>query len=180
MNNNNLQIRAVDIQEHYEVISDMMRELHASEKELFDKTTTWDDIEQSYMQHVIESAEEGDGTFLIAYINGKPAGFIFGYLQNDGNSRIEQYTGDDLYVSDGFIYPQYRRSGIYKQLNAMLEEIYINKGVRRVLRYTLVSNTRMQHFLNRHGYEPVRLFYEKWLEPDGRTVKPLTFTKPKD
>lgn len=146
----------------------MMQELHLSELDFFHKTAAWKDIEANYMQHVISTQEENDGTCLLAYADGVPAGFIFAYTEEADESRIEDYTGDTLYVSDGYVAPDFRRMGIYRQLNDVLEKIYLEKGIRRMVRYTLSNNYRMQQFLASQHYEPVRIVYEKWLTPDGK------------
>ncbi len=176
--NAHIEIKAVQIADHYAVISQFMRALHESERELFDKTALWDDIEDSYMRHAIEAQRECDGTCLIAYTNDEPAGFIFGYMDEPDDSRIEEYNDMERYVSDGYVKAEYRRQGVYKILNAELESIYIAKGVRRIVRFTLVSNTRMQGFLESEDYQPVRFLYEKWLDADGETVLPLNLPKP--
>src|ERR1044071_6207068 len=102
--------KPVRISDHYDLISDMMRGLHESERELFDKTEEWDVIQHGYMRHVIGMQEENEGTCLLAFADGQPAGFIFGYIdEEDEDSRIEMVTGKDLYISDGYVYPQFRR-----------------------------------------------------------------------
>ena len=171
-------IKTIEIKDHYTLIASMMRGLHESEKELFNKTDNWDAIEANYMRHVIEMQRDYEGTCLLAYVDGQPAGFIFGYEDEEDESRIEAYEGKDLYVSDGYVLPAYRRMGIYKQLNDELEALYIERGIRRILRFTLTSNTRMQRFLEQQQYQPVRLLYEKWLTPDGKGVDPLKLTPP--
>ena len=171
-------IQAVKIKEHYQLVAELMRGLHESEKELFNKTDDWDAIETNYMRHVIEMQEDCNGTCLLAYVDHEVAGFIFGYEEEEDESRIEAYEGKDLYISDGYVLPQYRRMGIYKQLNDQLEAIYVAQGVRRILRFTLTSNTRMQQFLEQQNYQPVRLLYEKWLTPDGKGIDPLKLTPP--
>ncbi len=171
-------IRSILVRENYELAEKMMRGLHDSERELFNKTEHWDNIRESYMRHVISCQEENEGTFLAAYINDEPAGFIFGYLEEQDDSRIEVYRGPELYVSDGYIYPAYRKMGIYKKLNAALEAAYIAKGVRRIMRFTLSSNTRMQKLLETEGYCATRIVYEKWLEDDGMTQQKLDLEAP--
>ena len=68
-----------------------------------------------------------------------------------------------MYVSDGIVLDQYRRIGIYNMLNDTLEQHYIGKGIKRIIRFTLVNNTRMRQFLENEGYGVTRLLYEKWL-----------------
>ena len=141
----------------------MMHELHLHEHSLFDKTAAWSDIEPSYMRHIIAMQDECDGTCLVAYLNGSPTGFIFGYVEDQDDSRIEVYLGKELYVSDGYVAKEARGSGIYRKLNMALERIYIDKGIRRICRFTLVNNTRARGFLDSEGYVVTRLLYEKWL-----------------
>jgi GNAT superfamily N-acetyltransferase len=175
----NISITPVIIREHYEVISDMMLGLHESERALFDQTDEWFRIRENYMRHVMEMQEACDGTCIVAYVDGVPAGFVFGYIdEEDEDSRIETYTGKDLYISDGYVAPAYRRMGLYKMMNAALERIYVDRGVRRMLRFTLTSNVRMQQFLEGQGYTAVRYLYEKWLTPDGQSIIPLGLKGP--
>lgn len=159
----NIEIRPIQIREHYDVISKMMRKLHEHEYQLYDKTASWDDIEESYMRHVITMQEEAEGLCLVAYVNGEPAGFIFGYLEEQDDSNFEIYHGKQLYVSDGFIYESHRRKGLYGKLNASLEHHYAQLGVKRILRFARVNNVRMREFMEKEGYAVSRLLYEKWL-----------------
>jgi len=160
---NSLEIKAISIAAHYDEISAMMRELHKHEHSLFDKTAAWKDIETGYMRHVIHMQENSDGRCLVAYINDTAIGFIFGYIEEQDDSRIEVYEGKELYVSDGYMAEAYRRQGIYRQLNKELEAWYIKKGVKRITRYTQIKNTCMQQLLGKEGYITTRVLYEKWL-----------------
>lgn len=156
-------IKPVKIADAYADISAMMRELHIHEHSLFDKTASWTDIEASYMRHAINKQEEHDGTCLLAYIDELPVGFIFGYVEEQNDSRIEIYLGKELYVSDGYVAKEHRGRGIYRKLNREMEKIYIEKGVRRICRFTRVNNTRARSFMESEGYIVTRLVYEKWL-----------------
>jgi GNAT superfamily N-acetyltransferase len=158
-----IQIEPVVIADNYQMISDMMRKLHEHEYILFDKTATWNDIETSYMRHAIAMQSECDGMCLVAFVRGIPAGFIFGYVEEQDDSRIEIHEGRELYISDGFVYDAYRRQGIYSKLNAAIEQHYVNEGIRRIIRFTRINNTRMREFMNKQGYMVTRLLYEKWL-----------------
>jgi len=160
----NLQILPINIADHYDTVFRLLEHLHVHELHLFDKTATWDDIGAGYMRHVIKMHEENDGLCLMAYIDNVPVGLIFGYTEDDDeDSRIEVYKGMVLYVSDGVVLEEYRKSGIYTQLNRRMEQHYIDKGVKRIIRFTLHNNTRMQNFLEKEGYRITRLQYEKWL-----------------
>jgi ribosomal protein S18 acetylase RimI-like enzyme len=157
------EIVAVKIQDHYEVISKMMHGLHFHEHGLFDKTAPWAEIEAGYMRHITKMQEDNDGLFLIAYIDEAPVGFIFGYLEEQDDSRIEIHVGKQLYVSDGFVEKEFRGYGIYRKLNDRLEKHYIEKGIQRIIRFTHINNTSMRNFLESGSYFVTRLLYEKWL-----------------
>lgn len=156
-------IKPVIIKDYYSTISEMMDGLHANERSLNKRTAQWKEIESNYMQHITDMQEEQGGLMLIAYVGNKPAGFIFGYTEEDDDSRIEESTGNLLYVSDGYVYPEYRKKGIYKLLNQHLEQHFVSQGIKRICRYTLINNHDMQRFLERAGYATTRLLYEKWL-----------------
>ncbi|MBL7690464.1 MAG: GNAT family N-acetyltransferase [Flavipsychrobacter sp.] len=156
-------IKPVLIEEEYGLISNMMAGLHANEQLLNPNTAPWSEIESAYMRHVIEMQNECAGVCLVAFVDEYPAGFIFGYLEEQDDSRIEVDTGDILYVSDGYVYHTYRRLGIYRKLNDALEQHFTADGVRRITRFTLAANVAMQHFLESEGYKVTRFLYEKWL-----------------
>lgn len=158
-----LNIRSIIVKDNYTLISGFMHDLHKHEHEMFDKTADWTDIETTYMRHIITQQEECEGVCLVAYADGEPAGFIFAYLEEQDDSRIEVYTGKELYVSDGFIASKFRRQGIYRKLNDHLEQMFISNGVGRITRYTQVNNVRMRQFLEEEGYIVTRLLYEKWI-----------------
>ena len=166
----NITITPIQVKEHYEIMNQLLHELHISEKAFFPQTAVWNSISVQYMRHITEMQEDCDGTCLIAYVDGIPAGFIFAYIEEPDDSRIETYTGDTLYVSDGFVQEKFRRQGIYRRLNEELEIIYLAKGVRRIVRYTLTNNERMQQFLAAQQYTAVRLVYEKWIDENGNAI----------
>lgn len=156
-------IESIAIASNYELVARLMQQLHENERSLNDKTALWQDIEPSYMRHLIETQHECNGTFLIVKHHEEVAGFIFGYAEEQDDSRFEIYEGTELYISEGYIYPQHRRKGLYMALNNQLEQIYIAQGVKRITRFTLANNLAMQHLLEEAGYKVTRLLYEKWL-----------------
>jgi ribosomal protein S18 acetylase RimI-like enzyme len=158
-----IEITSIRIADHFDEVSALMHELHVHEHSLFDKTAPWKEIETSYMRHVIAMQEQCDGLCLTAYADKMAVGFIFGYIEEQDDSRIEIHEGKELYVSDGYVKEEYRRLGIYRMLNDRLEQHYIDKGIKRIIRFTLVNNTNMRQFLENEEYSVTRLLYEKWL-----------------
>ena len=143
----NIEIKEVLIRDHLADVDRLMKGLQESEVSLFSKSAPWADIRSSYLRHLMDVQEKNEGTCLIAYTGSRAVGFIFAYLEVQDNSRSEVDTGPELYVSDGYVDPNYRRQGIYKNLNRRLEEKYRAAGVRRITRFTLMNNEAMKHLI---------------------------------
>jgi ribosomal protein S18 acetylase RimI-like enzyme len=156
---NDIAIKAILIKNHYSEVADMMRGLHENERDIHSKTALWEEIKYSYMRHVINMQEESRGVCLVAYKDDVALGFIFGYAEEPDDSRIEEYTGKELYVSDGYVYPEYRKQGIYKLLNSQLEKHFTEMGVKRITRFTLHDNKTMRRLLEKEGYTITRLLF---------------------
>ncbi|NIF04157.1 GNAT family N-acetyltransferase [Chryseobacterium sp. Tr-659] len=159
----NYSIRKIKITEHLPIVDELVGELHVSEKEMNDKTAEWSQIKENYLRFMSECEEENDGRFLIAEIDGKAIGFLFGYIDEKDDSNFELGDEDDLYVSEGYVKKEYRKHGIYTALNKAFEESYADYKIRKIYRYTLCNNDIMQRWLASQGYQPVRLVYEKWM-----------------
>jgi len=161
---NNYQIEAIKVSEHIAVVDELMQLLHDSERNMNPHTAQWENIRDNYLQHIIICQETCEGLFLIAKNAEEVIGFIFGYIDAPDEIDFEGGEGDDLYVSEGFVKEAYRRQGVYTTLNAALEAHYKDYAIRRIYRYTLYNNERMQQWLTVQGYQPVRLVYEKWIK----------------
>lgn len=156
-------IRKIHIKENSSIADELVGELHLSEKEMNPNTADWPMIRENYLRFMAECEEENDGTFLIAEAEGQAIGFIFGYIEERDDSNFELGDADDLYISEGYVKPEYRKQGIYSALNAAFEEAYKDYSIRRIYRFTLCSNHTMQSWLSKQDYSPVRVMYEKWL-----------------
>lgn len=160
-----IRIEQVPVRNNLDLLDPLMEGLHESERSLNPATALWADIREGYMRHIITMEEEEEGTCLLARVDEEPAGFMFGFMEDaDVDSRFESYRGKDLYVSDGYVKPEFRRLGLYRTMNSMLEDLYFDKGVRRVHRLTLARNLPMQKLLEDSGYELLRFMYVKHLE----------------
>ena len=158
----NYEIKKINIAENLPIVDELLGELHDYERELSDKTANWQDFRESYIRHMIECEEENEATFLTAFVDGKAVGFLFGYVEDEDDSNFEVGDGKDLYVSEGYVKSEYRKHGIYTALNQHFEESYNNLNIRKIYRFTLTNNTRMQRFLESQGYKATRILYEKW------------------
>ncbi|WP_294331627.1 GNAT family N-acetyltransferase [uncultured Chryseobacterium sp.] len=156
-------IRKINIKENLSLVDELVGELHLSEKEMNSHTADWPLIRENYLRFMSECEEENNGTFLIAETEGRAIGFIFGYIDENDDSNFELGDANDLYVSEGYVKPEYRKQGIYFALNEAFETAYKEDDIRRIYRFTLCSNHTMQSWLSTQGYSPVRMMYEKWL-----------------
>ncbi|MFZ4930149.1 GNAT family N-acetyltransferase [Chryseobacterium sp. Mn2064] len=156
-------IKKIKISDHLPIVDKLVGELHVSEKEMNDRTADWSQIRENYLNFMAECEEENEGSFLIAEIDGKAIGFLFGYIDERDDSNFELGEGNDLYVSEGYVKKEFRKQGIYSALNKAFEEMYSHQNIRKIYRFTLCNNDTMQRWLASQGYRPVRMVYEKWL-----------------
>ena len=156
-------IQAIDIAEHYDVVADLMRCLHENEERLFVYRAPWPVIKENYMAHMIARQREDQGLCLVAYVDGKVAGVCFGWIVVPGDDNLDQMNLSG-YVSDAFVYEQYRQQGIYKTLHQAMEKYFLSKNVDRVSVFTLVNNAPMNAYLNKAAYQPVHTQYQKWFK----------------
>ncbi|RQO29875.1 hypothetical protein DBR32_14960 [Taibaiella sp. KBW10] len=157
-------IRSINIAEHRDIADELVGALHESELELNPRTAHWPMIRKHYLNFLQECQETCQGTFLLAEDRGVAIGFLFGYVVEQEDSNFEIGDDNDLYVSEGYVKPDYRKQGIYTLLNQTFETRYKDFPIRKIYRYTLYNNDKMQHWLSKQGYKPIRLVYEKWLK----------------
>jgi ribosomal protein S18 acetylase RimI-like enzyme len=161
-------IKPVVVADYYQELSHLMKGLHDNERMLYARTAIWKDIETTYMRYIMEMQQHCDGTCLMAFDGETAVGFMFGYIDEPDDSRYITYAGPDLYISDGYVEPPYRRLGIYRLMNQQLEALYIAKGVHHITRFTRHNNHNMQSFLESNGYRLTSLLYEKWVADNGQ------------
>jgi GNAT superfamily N-acetyltransferase len=116
-----------------------------------------------YMQHVIDMQANCNGQFLVAWWRDTIVAFIFGYTEEEDESRCEEPSGTIAYISDGYVMPSWRGKGLYRKLNQQLEQHFAQMGIKRFTRFTLWNNEPMKALLEREGYKLTRLLYEKWI-----------------
>jgi GNAT superfamily N-acetyltransferase len=127
----NYSIKKIKIAENLPIVDELVGELHVSEKEMNDKTADWSQIRENYLRFMAECEEENDGTFLIAEIDGKAIGFLFGYIDEKDDSNFELGEGDDLYVSEGYVKKEYRKQGsILRSIQHLKRLIQIIKSAK--------------------------------------------------
>lgn len=157
-------IRPIQISEHRDIADELVGALHESELEMNPRTARWPLIRKHYLNFLQECQEDCQGAFFLAEDQGVPIGFIFGYVIEKDDSNFEIGDDNDLYVSEGYVKAAYRKQGIYTRLNQAFEAHYKDFPIRKIYRYTLYNNDKMQHWLATQGYTPIRLVYEKWLK----------------
>ncbi|WP_028732080.1 GNAT family N-acetyltransferase [Rhizobium leguminosarum] len=95
---------------------------------------------------------------VVARIQGKIVGII-SYDTLEYNQSIFIYTG--------WVDPEHRRKGIYRQLIGKLKEIAAEKNVVRITGSTAFNNNDMQAVMTKLGRRPVAIVYEMDLNDAG-------------
>ncbi len=156
-------IEPIVVRNHYAPVCELMRMLHEHEKSLYPRTALWSDIADNYMQHVMDMQAQNNGQFWAAWWRDRMIAFIFGYTEEEDESRCEEASGTIAYISDGYVLPEWRGKGVYRTLNQQIEMQFTGMGISRFTRYTLWNNEPMKALLQQEGYKLTRLLYEKWV-----------------
>ena len=96
---------------------------------------------------------------MIAYYNGKPAGFVCGEI-----SKSVCYMSDHGSIGELFVSGEYRRKGIGRLLIRSIEDIFKETGIKIVTLGTNVKNITAQKFYEECRYlKKDRIEYRKYL-----------------
>jgi ribosomal protein S18 acetylase RimI-like enzyme len=101
-------------------------------------------------EHVAEFLADDRMVFLVAFEDGRPTGFVFGYelLRRHGDPTI-------FFVYEVDVLEQYRRLGAATMLFRELERLARDRGIRRAFVFTAESNEpAMQLYRSVGGVRP--------------------------
>jgi ribosomal protein S18 acetylase RimI-like enzyme len=100
-----------------------------------------------YLEQMLESVREHDGTVLVAAHDGALCGMIAGYDVDDPESRGRYFYIAELSVSETM-----RGQGVGSQLIAAIEDFARTRGHRTAVIGALVKNTRAHALYDRLGF----------------------------
>jgi ribosomal protein S18 acetylase RimI-like enzyme len=99
------------------------------------------------------------GLVVVAEVDGKIAGFISMTIINC--FMIVSSIKDIGYIEAGYVKPGYRRLGITKQLEKMVEDFLKEKGIRYLELFTLMNNEIANNSWSKLGFIPFRQQWRK-------------------
>ena len=109
-----------------------------------------DDIEKG----LVSSLNEREKKVLVAVDEGEIVGFIAGEVINCflPISQVDKVG----YIAGAYVIPLYRRKGILKQLEKMMQEFFKETGLKYIELYVLSSNNTGKSSWERMGYYTFR------------------------
>ncbi len=134
-------------------------ELQETERALTDTKRPGQEIAAAYLADILKSTKEKQGVIFVAHAEGKVAGFISCWVLHEDNITETVTYG---YISDTCVMPEYRRLGIYKALNLLVEKHFAQfPEVSRIRICVLNDNEPALLAYEKTGYKKFEIILEK-------------------
>lgn len=114
-----------------------------------------------YAHHICGKAAMDGGVMLMACMSGAPVGFLSAWPDRDEDPLIEPETRAHGYVSDIFVLPNWRRTGVAIKMIAQTEQHFRTRGIARLRIGAVSANTAAAGFYQKSGFKPYEVIYEK-------------------
>lgn len=138
--------------------------LQDHERELVPTLKPGADVAAQYTEHILKCAREKNGTVLVACGDGVPIGFICAWVEPGNDMLVSDQERAHAYVSDLYVQPQWRRSGVAGQLMQAIEAEMKAKGCRRIELCAKAMNESAVKFYDRGGFQPYEVIFAKSIE----------------
>lgn len=119
---------------------------------------------EAYLEDVLKKVAQHQGTILVVEENKKVIGFATGYIEE--LSKYEQLAHIPIvsgYIPDVYVDPEFRGSGIGKQLMEKMEQYFKEKKCTMISFRVLRSNETAHEFYKTLGYEDREYIMEKMI-----------------
>ena len=137
--------------------------LQKHEVALHDTRRPGREIAEPYLAQLIGIIARQAGAMLVAETDGGFAGFVACYVAEDEVIAETPDSNRYGYVSDIFVVPDWRASGLAQALLAAAERHLAATGVARLRIGVLAANRMACRAYEKHGFEPYEIVYEKRL-----------------
>lgn len=128
------------------------------------------EIAAPYVGQLLGIVAEQSGAIIVAEAEGRFAGFVACYVVEDDALAETADSNRYGYVSDIFVLPERRGSGLAQALLAAAERHLATTGIARVRIGVLTANRMACRAYEKRGFEPYETVYEKRLaSPAGAT-----------
>jgi ribosomal protein S18 acetylase RimI-like enzyme len=126
------------------------------------------EIAEPYLAQLLGIVDRQSGAMFVAELGGGFAGFLACYIADDDAIAETPDSNRYGYVSDIFVVPDRRGSGVAQALLAAAERHLATTGVARLRIGVLAANRIACRAYEKHGFEPYEIIYEKrLLQPAG-------------
>ncbi len=137
--------------------------LQEHEVALHDTRLPGREIAEPYLAQLVGIVAEQSGAVLVAETGGRFAGFVACYVAEDEVIAETPDSNRYGYVSDIFVVPDRRGSGLAQALLVAAERHLAATGVTRLRIGGLAANRIACRAYEKHGFEPYEIVYEKRL-----------------
>ena len=116
------------------------------------------EIAEKYLNELLKLNAENQGTILVAKIDGKVVGFIACRIDHDESITTTNDINTFGYISDAWTNPEYRKQGVFKELNQAVENYFTkHKEVKFIKLNVLDKNKTAITAYKNSGYESYEL-----------------------
>jgi GNAT superfamily N-acetyltransferase len=143
----------------------LLLELQAYEAILHPTRRNWTEQDAvAYWETIKPRLSANEGVCLVGEVDGKAVGFSLGWIENDVyEMKVHPHEARYAFLSEGFVLPEYRRSKVFSQLVAGMEEYFYGLGIRRIRRGSFANNSSLLAAANAQGYQLYEITLEKVL-----------------
>ncbi|MSP82664.1 MAG: GNAT family N-acetyltransferase [Alphaproteobacteria bacterium] len=120
-------------------------------------------IAAGYVTEMLVEAATRGGLVLIAEIVGVPVGYAAAVVKDEDDATVRPEVRHYLYVTDAYVEPEHRGSGIVQALLARMEIRARELGVNRMLINALAGNQAARAAYRRFGFRDYTVDMQKTL-----------------
>ncbi|MGE3770745.1 MAG: GNAT family N-acetyltransferase [Bdellovibrionales bacterium] len=157
-------IRPWDVKDQADIYR-LLLDLQAYEVMLHPTRRNWTEQDAvSYWETVKPRLSKQEGICLVAEVDGRVVGFSLGWIENDVfEMKVHPHEARYAFLSEGFVFPEFRRGKVFSQLVHGMEEHFYNLGIRRIRRESFANNSSLLAAANAQGYQLYEITLEKVL-----------------
>lgn len=147
------------------VIKELLLDLQNYEMMLHPGRRQWTDVDAAqYWEDIKPTLDGKQGVCLVAVVAGKTIGFSIGWVEEDVyKDKVHPHEVRYAFLSEGFVFPEFRRSKVFSALVAGMEDYFYKQGIRRIRRGSFANNSNLLAAANKQGYQLYEILLEKVL-----------------
>lgn len=148
-----------------ETIRRLLLDLQSYEMMLHPGRRQWTQADaDAYWEEIKPTLDGKQGVCLVAVVDDKAIGFSIGWVEEDVyKSKVHAHEVKYAFLSEGFVFPEYRRGKVFSALVAGMEDHFYKLGIRRIRRGSFANNSSLMAAANAQGYQLYEITLEKVL-----------------